>query len=284
MTSILDLKNVSKQYSGSAFSLNQVSFSIPYGSIVGFIGSNGAGKTTTMGTITGTLKKDSGSILVFGEDFTQQPALKEDIGVVFDNINFSGNLTTKQLGKVMNHMYKNWNQETYSYYLSFFSLPQKEKISGFSRGMSMKLSLAVALSHDAKLFILDEATAGLDPAGRAEILEVCLAIVKEKKRGILMSSHITSDIEKIADYLVFIKDGEIVLNVSKEELRKDYVILKCTKADYSELNESDVVAYHRKEDYIDVLVSSARVQPIEYTKQPFSIDEVSLILMRGVVV
>ncbi|GAF11961.1 ABC transporter, ATP-binding protein [Bacillus sp. JCM 19045] len=284
MTAILELQNVCKQYEGSAFKLNEVSFTIPNGSIVGFIGSNGAGKTTTMGTIIGTLKKDSGTIHVFGEEFLQQPALKEEIGVVFDNMTFSNNLNTSQLGKVMRLLYKSWDQEMYRHYLKLFSLPAKEKIKGFSRGMSMKLSLAVALSHDAKLFILDEATAGLDPAGRAEILEVCVAIVKEKKRGILMSSHITSDIEKIADKLIFIKDGEIVLNVMKETLLQKHGIFSCTRNDFEQLNKANIVAYFERDDLIDVLLSTTDGLPAPFTKQPFSIDDVSLILMRGVVV
>ncbi|WP_020621226.1 ABC transporter ATP-binding protein [Paenibacillus daejeonensis] len=282
MSSILELEDVTKRFTNSSFALKGISFSIPYGSIVGFIGENGAGKTTTMGTIIGTLKKDDGVIRMLGKEVDRdQVAAKEDLGVVFDNMNFSKNLNAVQLGHVLSHIYQRWDASQYRGYLERFRLPTDKNIEHFSRGMSMKLSLAVALSHEAKVFILDEATAGLDPVGREEILEVLLDVVKDKDRGVLMSSHITSDIEKVADRLIFIKNGEILLNVSKDSLVSDYAILTCTPEEYQSVPQEIVAAYRKKDDGIDVLVTPIDTLPATFNRRPFSVDEVTLLLMRG---
>lgn len=282
MESILEVEDLKKSYSTTEFTLKDVSFSIPYGSIVGFIGENGAGKTTTMGTILGTLRRDDGEIHVFGEKMSNEKVdLKEAIGVVFDDINFSKNLNVLQLGKVFKHIYRKWNDEIYQHYLGLFALPKEEKIGSFSRGMSMKLSLAVALSHEAKLLFLDEATAGLDPVAREEVLEVLLEFVQNGKGSILLSSHITSDIEKIADTLIFIKDGQIILKVSKKILLEEYAVLQCNENEYRQMDSKNILAHYRKSDYIEVLVSCIANVPETCEQRKFSIDDVTLLLMRG---
>jgi len=283
MTSILEVEDLRKRYSGaSELALKDISFSIPYGSIVGFIGENGAGKSTTMGSILGTLHKDSGSIHIFGEEMHPDKLnLKEDIGVVFDDMNLPRNLTIGKLGNVFNHIYQQWNQATFDHYVDFFSLPRKKKISGFSRGMSMKLSIAVALSHNAKLLILDEATGGLDPSGRDELLEVLQGFVKDNERGILLSSHITSDIEKIADSLIFIKNGKILLNVKKEELMKQYAILQLEKSEFKKMEQELIVTHQKNGNEINVLVSNREQVPSSIKTKDASIDDIALLLMRG---
>ncbi|BAD66061.1 ABC transporter ATP-binding protein [Shouchella clausii] len=282
MSFILEVDNLRKQYSDSAFALKGVSFSIPYGSIVGFIGENGAGKSTTMGSILGTLQKDSGTIHIFGEEMAPDKLhLKENIGVVFDDIKLPGDLNIVKLGNVFQRIYKQWNQKTFDRYVDFFSLPRNKKIRGFSRGMSMKLSAAVALSHDAKLLILDEATAGLDPTGRDELLDVLKGFVQDGKRGILLSSHITSDIEKIADSLVFIKNGKILLNVKKAELREKYAILQCRQNEFDLIQQKLILTYKKNEDTVDVLVSDREQVPSSIAKKDFTIDDMTLLLMRG---
>lgn len=169
-------------------------------------------------------------------------AEKEDIGVVFDDLKLPKRLTVKKLNRVLNRVYKNWSEETFFHYVDFFQLPKDKAVGHFSRGMSMKLSVAVALSHQAKLLILDEATAGLDPTGRAELLEVLQAFVKDQDRGILMSSHITSDIEKIADQLVFIKGGKIRLSVSKQALLNEYVVARLRNEEVQQLTKTNIIA------------------------------------------
>ncbi|QQK74882.1 ABC transporter ATP-binding protein [Salicibibacter cibarius] len=282
MSAILEVEALNKQYSGSSFALKDVSFAIPYGSIVGFIGENGAGKSTTMGSILGTLQKDSGSIQIFDEEMDPDKTnIKESIGVVFDDIHLPGGITVDKLGQVFNNIYQQWNQKTFDYYIDFFSLPKKKKISGFSRGMSMKLSVAVALSHDAKLLILDEATAGLDPTGRDELLDVLKTFVIGEERSILLSSHITSDIEKIADSLIFIKNGELLLKVEKETLLNQYAILQCKQYEFEHIEKNLIITYKRSGDEMEVLVSDREQVPASIKTKAFSIDDITLLLMRG---
>jgi ABC-2 type transport system ATP-binding protein len=282
MESILELKGVNKTYPNTGFQLKNVSFSIPYGSIVGFIGENGAGKTTTMGTIIGTLKKDSGTIRVFGKNIEENTmAIKEQIGVVFDEINLSRHLNATQLSKVLRNVYKEWNEETYFYYINLFSLPKQEEISGFSRGMSMKLSIAVALSHDAKLLILDEATAGLDPVAREEIIEIFEHYVTDEQRAILLSSHITSDIEKIADELIFVKNGEILLHVNKKDMMRHYAIVICDQEQFNQLDGQVIVSSLMKANQLEVLVSDKQQIPHSVQMKSGSLDDITLLLMKG---
>ncbi|WP_093291006.1 ABC transporter ATP-binding protein [Thermoactinomyces sp. DSM 45892] len=279
---ILEVENLSKSYSGKKKVLKNVSFSIPRGTIAGFIGDNGAGKSTTMGAILGTLSKDGGSIKVFGEEMGPKKShLKEDIGVVFDQVHLPHQLNVKQLGSVFRLLYKNWDQNIFEYYTNFFSLPIDKKIGDFSRGMSMKLSMAVALSHDAKLLILDEATAGLDLSGRNDLLQVLKNFVKNGQHSILLSSHITSDIEAVADILIFIKSGKILLQVSKETLMSRYAVLQCTDKEFEQIEASLVVVYQRKSDQVDVLVCDRDQVPHSIVRKNFSIDDVTLLLMRG---
>ncbi|TSB47900.1 ABC transporter ATP-binding protein [Alkalicoccobacillus porphyridii] len=282
MAAILEVDQLQKTYADSNFGLKDISFAIPYGSIVGFIGENGAGKSTTMGSILGTLHKDSGTIRIFGKEMDAKDVhIKEDIGAVFDTVKLPGGLTVKKLERVFQQLYSNWNKETYSNLIQLFSLPKDKKISGFSRGMSMKLSVAVALSHEAKLLILDEATAGLDPGGREDMLKVLREFVKGQERSILLSSHITSDIEQIADRLIFIKSGEILLQETKEEILNHYGIVQCDPVEYQNIPSEIRLATRGNEVFFDVLVSDREKLPSSLQSKRFSIDDVTLLLMRG---
>ncbi|MED0704333.1 ABC transporter ATP-binding protein, partial [Aeribacillus composti] len=225
MSYLLDVQNITKRY-GNKVVLKNVTFNVPSGSIVGFIGDNGAGKSTTFKTILGLVSQDSGRIKIFGkENIHKQPKMKEKIGVVFDAMNLPAHLTIKQLNKVFLRIFNTWNQDDFFRLVNSFSLPEDKQIYKFSRGMSMKLSIAVALSHNAKLLLLDEATGGLDPSSREQVLGELKSFVRESSGGILLSSHIMSDIEKIASHIVFIKNGEILLNERKDKILEKFAIV-----------------------------------------------------------
>ncbi|WP_286947685.1 ABC transporter ATP-binding protein, partial [Acetobacterium sp. UBA5834] len=217
MTNAIEIKNLNKNYQD--FQLKDVSFKVPRGSIVGFIGENGAGKTTTIKAILNLIKRDGGTIEMLGMDnLKDEKKIKASVGVVMDGCNFHDNLKTGDISKMLASIYKNWNQKLYQQYLKKFKLPENKIIKEFSRGMKMKLQIAVALSHEPELLILDEATSGLDPIVREEILDVFMEFIQDEEHAILISSHITSDLDKIADYIVFIHQGEILLDEEKETL------------------------------------------------------------------
>ena len=286
MKDILVLKNVNKTYKKSGFSIRNLSFSLPTGSILGFVGENGAGKSTTMNCILNVLKKDSGKIEIFGKEMTDEDTeIRENIGVVYDSNNFPEYLTAEQLGAIFEKTYQQWDAAQYQEYLKRFRLPVKQKIKTYSRGMSMKHALAVALSHNSKLLILDEATSGLDPIMREEILEVLLDFVKDENHSILLSSHITGDLEKIADYIVFIHNGEIILNKTKDELIYQYGVMRCSESDFANVLPEDRISYLKREYQIDVLVSDRKAMEKKYKNQiidSVSLDEIMLLLVKGV--
>lgn len=213
MDAILQVENLSKQYTG--FTLDNVSFSIPKGTIMGLIGENGAGKSTTINAILDLIKKDGGTVTFWGQQLSSSKQLKEDIGVVFDGINFYDTLTPAKVGKISAAAYKQWDEYLYQDFLKRFQLPADKEIKTLSKGMKMKLCIAVALSHKPKLLILDEATSGLDPVMRDDILDVFLEFVQDENHSILMSSHITTDLEKVADYITFIHQGKVLFAKQK---------------------------------------------------------------------
>ncbi len=255
----LQIENLCKSYKNSSFALKSVSIDVPSGAIVGFVGKNGAGKSTTINTMLNMVRKNSGTVKFFGEEMTDDDKfLREDIGVVFDSLNFSNVLTVKKLEKVLSDIYANWDKQLFYSYLERFKLPTDKKIKTFSRGMSMKLSICVALSHRAKLLVLDEATAGLDPVVREEILDVFLEFVEDESNSILISSHISSDLEKIADYITFIDNGEIILSESKDELIYSYGIARMKQEDFDKLDSSQYLAFRKRGLQIEVLVQDKK--------------------------
>ena len=285
MNSALILKNVNKKYEKSNFAIKDISFSIPEGSIVGFIGENGAGKSTTMNCILNVIRRDSGTIEIFGREMTDEDIdIRENIGVVYDSNNFPEYLTAKQLADILGRIYSKWDDFCFEQFLRRFGLPESQKIKTYSRGMSMKLAIAVALSHDSKLLILDEATSGLDPIMRDEILDVLLEFVKQENHSILLSSHITSDLEKIADYIVFIHNGEIILSKTKDELIYEYGVIRCSENDFHNILSEDILSSMKKDYQIDVLIKNRKLIEKKYKNlivDSVSLDEIMLLLVKG---
>lgn len=285
MNSTLILKNVNKKYEKSNFAIKDISFSVPEGSIVGFIGENGAGKSTTMNCILNVIRRDSGTIEIFRREMTDEDIdIRENIGVVYDSNNFPEYLTAKQLADILGRIYSKWSDFCFEQFLRRFGLPESQKIKTYSRGMSMKLAIAVALSHDSKLLILDEATSGLDPIMRDEILDVLLEFVKQENHSILLSSHITSDLEKIADYIVFIHNGEIILNKTKDELIYEYGVIRCSENDFHNIFSEDILSSMKKDYQIDVLIKNRKLIEKKYKNlivDSVSLDEIMLLLVKG---
>lgn len=283
MPNTLELSGVTHRFDG--FTLDNVSFSVPGGSIMGFVGQNGAGKTTTIRSILNILKNDSGEINIFGLDHAKDEAkIKEDIAVVFDEIPFSGLLNPKQIGKIMTGIFKNWNMSQYNALLERFGLPKKKKIKDFSRGMKMKLQICTALSHNAKLLIMDEATSGLDPVVRSEMLDIFLEFIQDDEHTILMSSHITSDIERIADSVTFIDKGKILLTGVTSEILENHGILKCAKEKIAEIDESDVVSVRVNDFGADVMIKNRPECAKKYADciiDNTTLDEILLFYVRG---
>ncbi|MCI8779760.1 MAG: ABC transporter ATP-binding protein [Lachnospiraceae bacterium] len=285
MENILELQQVSKTFPKSDFNLENVTFSLPYGAILGFVGENGAGKTTTIGCIMNTITKSSGTVKLFGKEMTDADTeVREKIGIVYDGSNFPGFWTAKQLAEVMAGLYTRWDNSLFQKYLEDFHLPSKQKIKHYSKGMAMKLAIAAALAHHPQLLILDEATSGLDPIGRDEMLDVFLGFVQEETHSILLSSNITSDIEKVADYITFIHNGKLLMTVSKNDLVYNYAVLRCKESQFLALDPGDILAYRTRDFQTDVLVANKKDTQRKYkgiVTDHASVDEIMLLLVKG---
>ena len=229
MHDALTISGLTKTYKD--FVLDGVSFSVPSGSIVGLIGENGAGKSTTINATLGLIQKEAGSVSVLGKEELDNE-IKEQVGVVFDGSNYPEILSPRKLNRVLKNIYQSWDERTFLSLLKKLSLPIDKPIKQYSRGMKMKLAISAALSHNSKLLILDEATSGLDPVIRDDILDILLDFVQDEDHSILISSHITTDLEKIADYIVFIHEGKVVFSKPKDELTEQYGIIKCGAAQW----------------------------------------------------
>ncbi len=281
MEMALELNNVTKNYKD--FTLDHISFNVPQGTIVGLIGENGAGKSTTIYAVLGLISKDEGSITILGDNDPESVS-KDDIGAVFDGNNYPDILTPGQLGKVFRNIYHSWEENTYMELLDKFHLPLNKKIKQFSKGMKMKFAISVALSHHSKLLVLDEATSGLDPVMRDEILELLLDYIQDEDHSILVSSHITSDLEKIADYIVFIHEGKIVFFKQKDELLEKYGIVKCGAALFDEMEKEQIIAYRKMDYEWQILVDDRQAVQRKYPKAlviPATIDEIMLMYVKG---
>ena len=228
MSYVLEVNNLCKKYKD--FSLKDVNIKLEQGYITGFIGANGAGKSTTIKAILNLINKDYGNIEIFGKDITTNDVeLKNKIGIVLDEGYFYDELTLKEMKNIIAPMYSKWDEKEFNRYITRFNLPLDRKISKLSKGMRMKYSIAIALSHNAELFIMDEPTSGLDPVVREELLEILSDIIQEENKTVFFSTHITSDLDKIADYLVLINDGKIILQGTKDEILESHKIVKGDK-------------------------------------------------------
>ena len=241
---ILEIKNLSKNFKD--FSLNNLNLIIPRGVIMGLIGENGAGKSTTINCILNEIGKSTGEIYIFGKDhIVAETKIKDKIGVVFDENHFPDIFTPKEVGKCMSGIFSNWEWSTYNNYLKQFELPENKNIKDFSKGMKVKLAFSVALSHRAEFLILDEATSGLDPIIRDDILDILIDFVQNENHSVLVSSHITSDLEKIADYITFLHKGKIVFSYLKDDLIDNYGIISCGASTFDIFDQAEIVAYRK---------------------------------------
>lgn len=225
MENILEIKGLTKHY--NAFDLNNINFTLKRGYIMGFIGANGAGKTTTIKLIMNLIKKNSGDIYVFGKDNVKyEKEIKNKIGFVYDECNYFETLSINDNAKMISPFYSKWNQKTFNNYLTKFGLNKKQKLKELSKGMKIKFQLAIALSHNAELLIMDEPTSGLDPIFRSEILDLLRDYIEDGTKSVLFSTHITADLEKSADYITFINEGNMIFSMDKDTLMDKYKIIK----------------------------------------------------------
>lgn len=277
----IEVKDLNRTNKTNDFSLKNINIKIPKGSIVGLIGRNGSGKTTTISCILGLLESDSGEIILFGSDEINNIGIKNNIGVVLDEPNYSLSLTANQINNVMKEIYRDWDKNIFNTYLHRFDLPRDKKTREFSFGMKKKLSLAMALSHRPKLLILDEITSGLDPVSRDEILSILLEFIESDDNSVFISSHITTDLEKVADYIIFMDNGEVVLSEEKDVLLYEYGILRCCQEDLEKIDDIDIIAYRQEYERINILVKDAPKMKNKYRdfiiNKP-NFDEILLIL------
>ncbi len=275
----IEVKNLTKKF--DTFILDHISFNVPSGSIVGLVGENGAGKTTTIKLIMNALEKDDGNIHLFGQEnnaphFT---TTKEDIGVVLDEAHFPEVLNALDIAKIMKNTYRNWSDTTYLSYLERFQLPQKKQFKDYSRGMQMKLAIAVALSHNAKLLILDEATSGLDPMVREEILDIFHEFTRDESHSILLSSHIISDLEKVCDYITFIHNGKLKLSEEKDLLLEKYGIVKIREDLLDSIPPEAIINKKKLYSGYELLVSKENIHS-SFVCENATLEEIILLLVK----
>lgn len=281
MENIIKIKGLSKRYDN--FALNHIDLNVPSGMITGFIGENGAGKTTTIKLLIDAIKKDEGEIQIFGtsnEHLTRE--MKENISVILEDGCLPEELRFSQIARVMKEIYANWDQKIFDHFITRFGLSnEKEKrIKNYSKGMKVKLSLAIALSHHAKLLIIDESTSGLDPIFRNEILDILLEFIQEEQHAVLISSHILSDLEKICDYIAYIRKGQMVFNERKDELDEKYAILKCSKKEFQEIERAAVIGYRENSFGVEALILRKRF-PENFAAEKATIEEIMLYYSIG---
>jgi len=272
MNNTFELINVNKCF--KTFSLKNVSFSLKEGYIMGFIGQNGAGKTTTIKLMLEMLKLDSGEINIFSKHHSKDSeAIKEDIGVVMDRNYFVGEWSLKDVERAIAPFYKNWDSSMYTNLLTEYNLPKNKKVKELSKGMSMKLMIAVALSHDAKLLILDEPTSGLDPVARDDLLETLREFVMDERKSVLFSTHITADLEKVADFITLIQDGEIFYTGTKDELLDRYTFIKGGQSSLSDNIRKKVIGLREHSVGFDGIIKRDN---LKYISKDIVVENVSL--------
>ena len=283
MKNCIEIRGLCKSYGD--FALNNINLTLPGGSILGLIGENGAGKTTTIKCILNLIHRDAGEITLLGYDNIREERLaKQDIGLVLDECFFHDTLRPLDVGKILAPAYREWDQKLFRSYLGKFGLPEKKLIKEFSRGMKMKLSLSAALAHRPKLLILDEATAGLDPVVRDEILDEFLGFISDEDHAILMSSHITSDLEKVADYIAYIHQGQVVLSDAKDAILDSYGRVGCTAAQLEAIAPADVLRVRKGDFGAEALVQDraafARKYPMLLVERT-TLEDIMLFVAKG---
>lgn len=276
----IELRSVSRKLNG--FTLDNITFNLPTGCILGLIGENGAGKSTTIKLIMNALKRDSGTVRILGMDNedAEFDRLKEDIGVVLDEAVFPVVLNAGDVNRIMKATYRKWDEKTYFAYLTRLDLPRDKAFKEFSRGMKMKLAIAVALSHEPKLLVLDEATSGLDPIVRDEILDIFYDFTREPNHSILISSHILSDLEKLCDYIGFIHKGKLLFCKEKDALLEEYGILKCSSRELVDIPQEAIAGMHRGEYGVSCLVKRQLLNEA-FSLEKAGIEDIMLYMTKG---
>ncbi|WP_346870348.1 ABC transporter ATP-binding protein [Clostridium sp. UBA5119] len=281
---IIEIKNLTKKYED--FKLDNISFSLDRGHIMGFIGENGAGKTTTIKLIMNLLKRDEGEIQIFGKDnIDNEREIKERIGFVYDECFYYENLSIRDNEKIISSFYKNWNTKVFENYLRKFNLNKKQKVKELSKGMKMKFAIALALSHNAEFLILDEPASGLDPVMRRDILDVFQEVIQDENVGILISSHIISDLEKISDYITYIQKGKIVFSKATSELMEEYKIIKGDKALLSNLDEKVIYGLRETPYGFEGIIKDKHIEKSirqKIVSEKPSLEEIMVAMNKGV--
>lgn len=278
MMNALEIRNLTKTYPG--FRLQNLNLTLPSGCILGLVGENGAGKSTTIKLILDMIRKDSGTITLFGQDNQKNTVLtKQDIGVVLDEVGIPQFMTAGQIANIMRHTFKNWDDALFKDYLKKLALPADKAFKDFSRGMKMKMGIAVALAHHPKLLILDEATSGLDPVVRDEVVEMFGEFTRDENHAVLISSHIVSDLEKICDYIAFLHKGQLLLCEEKDVLLEEYGLVQCSKERLEEL-DADAIKGKKVSPYgVQALVKRDAV-PAGFPVSPVSMEELFIFMVK----
>ena len=270
----IEIKNLTKHYNG--FTLDNISLTLPQGCILGLIGENGAGKSTTIRSILGSLKYD-GDIKVLGKPMSAD--LKNRIGVVLDEVGFPDKLNIKDVNAIMKNMFTNWDNDAFLSYIKKFGLPDDKAFSEFSKGMKMKLGIAVALSHNAELLILDEPTSGLDPLVRDEIIDILNDFTRDDNHSILISSHIVSDLEKLCDYIAFLHKGKLMLCEEKDALLEQYVFINTSEEKLAELDENAVKGKRSSKWGTEAIVDRELI-PDSFDTKPVTIEDLFIFMAK----
>ena len=283
MKNVIEVKRLVKKYKN--FVLGPIDVNIPSGCIIGLIGENGAGKTTFIKALLNIIKVDVGNVKIFGKDYLkEEDKIKEDIGVVLDNMFFSSNLKVKEINSIMKGVYKTWDEDLFFNYMNQFSLPIDKKIKNLSEGMKKKLEIATALSHHPKLLILDEPTSKLDPVVRSEILDIFMEFVSDENHSIIFSTHITSDLEYIADKIIFINDGKVIMDKYRVEILDSYGILKCDLDEFASIDKEDIISYKKNRYGYNILIENKDKLSKKYKKyvlDKISLDELMFLIIKG---
>lgn len=284
MENALEVKNLTKSYDN--FTLQSVSFNLPKGMIMGVIGENGAGKTTMVKAILGIINKYQGEVKIFGKNVKNYNDNNISlVGAVLDNMFFPEILTVKEVGSIMKGIYKTWDDALFQKYLEEFKLPKNKQIKTLSKGMRKKLEIASSLAHHPRLLILDEPTEGLDPIARSEVIDIFRDFIQDEECSILISSHITTDLEHLADYIIFIDEGKVLLSKTCDELLSKYGIVRCSKEEFKKIDEKDYIKYRDIRHEYDILVEDKTAFKKKYnfgTIDKLSLEDLMVLMVKGV--
>lgn len=272
----VEVKELTKKFKG--FTLDHVSFSLPAGCIMGLVGENGAGKSTTLKLLLNMIQKDSGRITILGKD--EKNIDKNEIGVVFDECRFHESFTAKDINQVLKSIFQRWNEQQFFDYLNRFEVPSNKKLKEFSRGMKMKISIAAAVSHDAKLLLLDEPTSTLDPVVRDEMLDIFYDFISDEQHSIIISSHIVSDLEKVCDYIAFMHKGKMILCEEKDRLLQECRLAQMSEAEFSAIDKDEIIGSRKTPFGIMAVIRKAAAAQIRNT-QPINLEDLFVYMIRG---